>query len=269
MRTAWRCAGSACSLVLRSSSTRCVADAGCETLQPTSDRERLLLFAHDRSLRDPFSGRPRPWLSRFGRWSETIQIGPDVDPDRTLQVVEQDRVLTDVRCLDPTWAAARHDGRSSAAPVLPALFETGDELWIEPCAPSSPDVDRALDLLMTTLGPDGWYWLSACALYPEISYELTVALGRLLTGGHGEPVATHLDVAVLARLPWFRHAHMPDWLRAGLVERAVPGPASRLGRRSTRSSSAGCSDPRRGARTPRRRAAARCWSADSRGCFGA
>ena len=45
-----------------------------ETLQPTSDRERLLLFAHDRSLRDPFSGRPRPWLSRFGRWSETIQI---------------------------------------------------------------------------------------------------------------------------------------------------------------------------------------------------
>ena len=192
-----------------------------ETLQPTSDRERLLLFAHDRSLRDPFSGRPRPWLSRFGRWSETIQIGPDVDPDRTLQVV--DRVLTDVRCLDPTWAAARHDGRSGAAPVLPALFETGDELWVEPCAPSSPDVDRALDLLMTALGQDGWYWLSACALYPEISYELTVALGRLLTGDHGEPVATHLDVAVLARLPWFRHAHMPDWLRAGLISTLSQG----------------------------------------------
>ena len=192
-----------------------------ETLQPTSERERLLLFAHDRLLRDPFSGRPRPWLSRFGRWSETIQIGPDVDPDRALPVV--DRVLTDVRCLDPTWAANRHDGRSGTAPVLPALFETGDELWIEPCAPSSPDVVRALDLLMTALGPDAWYWLSACALYPEISYPLTVALGRLLKGEHGEPVAAHLDVAVLARLPWFRHAYMPDWLRSSLISTLSQG----------------------------------------------
>ena len=111
-------------------------------------------------------------------------------------------------------------------------------------------MDRALDLLMTTLGPDGWYWLSACALYPEISYELTVALGRLLTGDHGEPVATHLDVAVLARLPWFRHAPgLPDWLWAGLISTLSQGQLVEARRRSTRSSSAGCSDPRRGART--------------------
>jgi hypothetical protein len=189
-----------------------------ETLQPTSERERLLLFAHDRSLRDPFNGRPRPWLGWFERWSETIQIGPDVDRDRALPVV--DRVLTDVRCLDPVWAGTR---RPDAAPVLPALFETGDELWIEPCAPSDSEVARALDLLATSLGPDGWYWLSACALYPEISYDLTVALGRLLTGDHGEPVAAHLDVAVLARLPWFRHAHMPDWLRSSLISTLSQG----------------------------------------------
>ena len=36
-------------------------------------------------------------------------------------------------------------------------------------------------------------------------------------------MATHLDVAVLARLPWFRHAHMPDWLRAGLISTLSQG----------------------------------------------
>ena len=97
------------------------------------------------------------------------------------------------------------------------MFETGDELWIEARAPSSQEVTRALDLLVTSLGPSGWYWLSACALYPEISYDLTVSLGRLLRGDDGEPVAGHLDVALLARLPWFRYAFMPDWLRTTLI----------------------------------------------------
>ena len=192
-----------------------------ETLQPTSERERLLLFAPDWSLRDPFSGRPRQWLHRFDRWSETIQIGPDVNHDRSLPVV--DRVLTDVRSLDPGWARTEQNGRPGAAPVLPAVFESGDELWVEPCAPSGPDVARALDLLATSLGPSGWYWLSACALYPEINYELTVALGRLLKGDRGEPVAAHLDVAMLARLPWFRHAYMPDWLRSTLISTLSAG----------------------------------------------
>ena len=84
-----------------------------ETLQPKSERERLLLFAHDWALRDPLSGKARQWLSRFERWSETIQIGPDVDQERSLYVV--DRVLTDVRCLDPAWARSQ-GARQSEAP---------------------------------------------------------------------------------------------------------------------------------------------------------
>ena len=183
-----------------------------ETLQPTSERERVLLFARDRSLRDPISGDPRPWLTRFDRWLETTHIGPDVDAGARLPGV--DGVLSDVRVHDPEWAQT---GRTVAFHSVPAVFETDDELWIEACPPSSTELARALHLLRTALGEQGWYWLSGCAVYPEINYDLTVALGRLLRDDDDEPVAAHVDIAQLTELPWFRHAYMPDWLRATLI----------------------------------------------------
>ena len=186
-----------------------------EALAPLGMGEQVLLFAHDRALRDPVNGEARPWLTRFNSWSATTQVGPDVDQDRPLPIVH--RALRDVRSLDPTWTPAQPSGRGSAPRKVPAIFEADGERWIEACAPSGHEVTRALDLLMTSLGPNGWYWLSACALYPEINYELTVSLGRRLRGDDGEPLATHLDIGVLAQLPWFRHAYMPDWLRRTLL----------------------------------------------------
>jgi hypothetical protein len=181
------------------------------TLQPASERERLLLFAPDWPLRDPITGAERPWLARFDRWAETIRIDPDVHRARPLQVV--DRVLDDVRALDPIWAR----DRVSPTGFVPTAFETGDQVWIEAVPPPRDELVRVMELLVTSLGPAGWLWLSACAIYPEISYELTVALGQLLKADDGRPVAEHLPLEDLARLPWFRHAYMPDWLRASLI----------------------------------------------------
>ena len=65
-----------------------------ETLQPTSEREHLLLFADDLHVRDPLTGEARSWLARFDRWSESTLIGPEVDQDRMLPGVN--RVLTGV-----------------------------------------------------------------------------------------------------------------------------------------------------------------------------
>ncbi|GIM89139.1 hypothetical protein [Paractinoplanes toevensis] len=185
-----------------------------ESLQPASERERLLLFAPDWLLRDPLTGADRVWLDRFGQWAETIRIDPDVHRARPLRVV--DRVLDDVRALDPAWARARNRPSAAASP-LPSVFETGDLVWIEPLPPPREELLRVLEMLVTTLGSAGWYWLSASAVYPEISYELTVALGRLLHAEDGRPLSEHLPLEVLARLPWFRHAYMPDWLRASLI----------------------------------------------------
>ncbi|GIJ57498.1 hypothetical protein [Virgisporangium aurantiacum] len=185
-----------------------------DTLHPTSERERVLLFARDASLRDPLTGAERPWLARFDRWAETIQVDPDARYARPLRPVH--RVLDDVRALDPAWARERV--RSEPAGLaLPTVFEEDDQVWIEAVPPPRDALVRAMDLLGTALGPGGWYWLATCAVYPEISYELTVALGRLVHADDGRPLADHLPIEVLARLPWFRHAYMPDWLRAGLI----------------------------------------------------
>jgi hypothetical protein len=55
--------------------------------------------------------------------------------------------------------------------------------------------------------------IAALALFPRIEPALTSALWRVATGHE----ASLGRLARLARLPWFRNASMPDWLRADIA----------------------------------------------------
>jgi Sulfatase-modifying factor enzyme 1 len=70
------------------------------------------------------------------------------------------------------------------------------------------------------LGPDGFSWLCACAVYPEITWPLTLRVAH-------EPT-DYSTLPSLARLPWFRHGFMPDWLSRVLVDVLPPEDESRL-----------------------------------------
>ena len=66
------------------------------------------------------------------------------------------------------------------------------------------------------LDKDGWRWLSACAVYPVIEYDLTVALGQVLEDERSRPLYTEALAARLSELPWMRQGHI-----AGLASRAA------------------------------------------------
>jgi len=67
------------------------------------------------------------------------------------------------------------------------------------------------------LGPFGYQWLCACAVYPGLRLPITSYLGAELARAVGRPVPEEAEHMALARLPWFRAGWMPDELRLRLL----------------------------------------------------
>lgn len=60
-------------------------------------------------------------------------------------------------------------------------------------------------------------WLCMCAVYPELSWDLTLALGYTLGSNRNEQIVTPTNVFRLASLNWFREGSMPHEVRETLL----------------------------------------------------
>ncbi|MFM9101530.1 MAG: hypothetical protein ACKOPS_09400, partial [Cyanobium sp.] len=66
--------------------------------------------------------------------------------------------------------------------------------WLERTPPAPAVAHELLRQLRAFLGPEGFYWLAACAVFPELHWTITVHLGQRLRGrgqwrGRGWPSA--------------------------------------------------------------------------------
>jgi hypothetical protein len=81
--------------------------------------------------------------------------------------------------------------------------------------------DNPLDLLCRSLsdqlGPFGYEWLCACAVFPVVQLALTVHLGEALASAAGRRRPSEQELLAICRLPWFRKGWIPDDLRLRLV----------------------------------------------------
>ena len=90
-------------------------------------------------------------------------------------------------------------------------------------APPRADSPALVEGLHAYLGTEGFEWLCACAWYPELYWDLTLQMGNLLHGLHGEainetPLPYSLDYLLhLLRLPCFREGKMSPELRTQLA----------------------------------------------------
>lgn len=88
--------------------------------------------------------------------------------------------------------------------------------------PSSDDQAKSLDDLERALGPFGFQWLCACAVYPGLRFPLSVYLGRCLAEAWPRLPPDEDEHLALFRLPWFRSGWMPEELRLALIQRLEP-----------------------------------------------
>ncbi|MGH8567343.1 MAG: hypothetical protein ACREXU_04825, partial [Gammaproteobacteria bacterium] len=203
----------------------------------------------------PLTGRPHRWVDDFKDWPRRAWLTPG-EPERGFAhwFLERGFLLLTLASADldhlSRWLASPEQRRTGPAPdslpALPPAFGDMPERWLDPHPPYGEDLDAVFDGLRDYLGPEGLRLLQAMAVYPEPRWALTQALDFLLfPEADWETRARRLRS--LSRLPWPRHAYLPDYLREFLLRRM-----SRAERRQVRNAYAallaGLTDDR-GART--------------------
>ncbi|TFL16042.1 WD40 repeat domain-containing protein [Jannaschia formosa] len=87
-------------------------------------------------------------------------------------------------------------------------------------AGTSPEEE--IEALRTALGPFGFQWLCACAVYPALQFGLSVHLGRRLAQAVRRPEPDGDEHRALFRHRWFRQGFIPRVRRRLLVQRIDP-----------------------------------------------
>ena len=125
-------------------------------------------------------------------------------------------------------SSVAHDAKKR----LGAIYLHNQDVWLDRVAPSKDELAALLQALQDDLGQAGFAWLAACAVYPEIHCQMTLALGERLccTKDEASPAAwkfmhrqqQRTSLLQLVILPWLRHAFMPRWLRQALLAKVQP-----------------------------------------------
>ena len=187
---------------------------------------RLLVFSDTEGFFNSLTGEPEAWLDLFSSWSERAILTPKPSEHWGYQELELSRefivlpatndglidLIQSIEYEKFPYVSLEKD----RAPYPEALRMEGLR-WVERDRPELRLLTEVLESLRSYLGEAGYYWLSACAVFPELNWNLTVYLGNALNAGDGGSLLQACRLTVLARLPWFRYGYMPDWLRLWLV----------------------------------------------------
>ncbi len=206
-----------------------VEGASTLTLRELANRypdHHLLVFSDAAGLFNSRSGDLEPWAEQFSRWSSRAIMTPIPRAHwgpREAVLFRQFATLP----ATPTGLASliRSTGRDDlvtgdqAAVPLPRDLQTRPLRWLKRRPPAEPVVRSTLSGVRRYLDDSGFYWLAACAVYPALDWNLTLYLGNRLKAAGGQKLLQLRRLTALARLPWFRHGYMPDWLRERLLTR--------------------------------------------------
>jgi hypothetical protein len=115
----------------------------------------------------------------------------------------------------------RRLGTTDSVAERPPAVRFDDPVLRSDAAPPDAEVRGLLRELHRWLGPRGFHWLAACAVYPQLRFGVTVYLGLKISVRYGTvavPLFSEKLLAQLTLLPWFRSGHMPPWLRQALLD---------------------------------------------------
>jgi hypothetical protein len=157
---------------------------------------------------DPVTGDLRPWLVPLEQWR-----------DRALLSFNAPRVTLGMRVATPTRRGleglAGYSLRPIAEKPYPSLLRNNLERWVQRIEPPEAKTPMLELQLQRYLGEGGYLLLQACAVYPALAWNITLALAaELLPSEQREELLWKLSA-----LPWFRHGTMPNWLRVRLLSR--------------------------------------------------
>ncbi|MBM5817978.1 MAG: hypothetical protein FJ083_15795, partial [Cyanobacteria bacterium K_Offshore_surface_m2_239] len=207
----------------------------------------VVVVADGERFFSPVDGTLRPWLRDLSAWPRQVVLTPrpcerwgpleaelaqhipvlPATPEGLLQLGRWLREAPSLpsRAFGPGASPAGHvtsNALEFPESAEPPLLRSGPRPWLDPTPPAPKLVRALLEQLRAFLGDAGYYWLAACAVFPELHWAITLHLGHRLCGADGSPLQCRRRLSRLTGLPWLRHGFMPDWLRLSLIQELTP-----------------------------------------------
>jgi WD40 repeat protein len=223
-------------LYFRDDPRLCFSEDGAHTglgeLGVRHHRAVLFLFAETGRCFNPISGEPEPWLETCAVWPRRVLFTPEPVAHWTRQawrlaesgwlvLPAGETGLQLYAGIGGDWRIERLFPAPYARP-FPPLLAARPERWLDRNPPPAASIEKLVRQLHAYLGDDGFAWLAACAVYPEIAWPVTLRLWDALPHAAGRQTRLAELLPALARLPWFRSGSMPDWLRTTLIAMLAP-----------------------------------------------
>ena len=191
----------------------------------------LVIISDTENFFSSISGELEPWVNQLTNWDNRAILTPTPVENwgyQELELAQEFMILpATLKGLEALSQRLRQGwatyfvGEETRIP-LPDGLRTRPYFWIERNPPPTEQINAMLDTLEKYLGKHGFYWLSACAVFPELHWNMTIYLGNVLKIESGASLIEVCSLTDLARLPWLRYGYMPDWLRVYLITTLTP-----------------------------------------------
>ncbi|MEM7373600.1 MAG: WG repeat-containing protein [Bacteroidota bacterium] len=189
--------------------------------------DRLIVIGDANHFFDPIQDDLCTWTTALHKWKQVAIVSPISPLEWGHREVRLSKEFTFLPATTQALAVVVDLLNQDIQPPLRHWLES-NEYPISPPA-DAPDLIARLQEYFDTHYESGqrmykkgngrllFTWLCAIALYPELSWDLTLSMGRILEQSYGEGLTTPPNLLKLVRLPWFRDGDIPDDVRELLI----------------------------------------------------
>lgn len=191
----------------------------------------LVIISDTNKFFSAITGELEPWVNQFDNWERRAILTPTPMDNWGYQELSlaQDFMILPATIKGFEVLSQRLSQRFATDVVseeirvsLPNSLQKQPFQWIERNPPPTEQVNVMLESLEKYLGENSFYWLSACAVFPELDWNITIYLGNVLKTQSETSLIEVCSLTDLTCLPWFRYGYMPDWLRVYLISTLTP-----------------------------------------------
>ncbi len=173
---------------------------------------RLIVFSNGYRFINPVTGETDAFLKAFEPWQNRALLTPA--PAASWNYREA--ILAEFFVV----MSANVQGLLEMVEHFDQLYEVSLHTWMYELGENDRPIDVREESLYEDLDQhfdhEMQRWIAACALYPELHWDLTIKLGNTLSNGY--PLVSHQNLTQLAKIKWFRQGNIPDEIREKLLE---------------------------------------------------
>ncbi|MCI5082648.1 MAG: SUMF1/EgtB/PvdO family nonheme iron enzyme [Saprospiraceae bacterium] len=175
---------------------------------------RLIIVGEGQSFLSPVSGRLAPWTQLLKKWKNRVLLNPKIQSQSNALVRELDHLLLVLPASPQGLNLAVETFLSLDSPSRQELLPKMNDLQAPPIVFDRP----MMDVLKDNYSTPQLDWIAACAVWPQLSWDLTLHLGETIGEHHQQKVLSFAHLREMNRLPWFRQGQIPQRAREQLLQ---------------------------------------------------